>query len=597
MFSRGKNIYYPQCHKLLVGFVSALVMFGIVVWFNWRHTARMQETAELVAHTHEVQANLNRLLALLDELDDDARDFVGTGDPASLTSFTKELKAVTGQQRKLARLNLDAEERAALSDLEPLIAECMAAAQRSVDLRQNSGFEAARREVTSGRSGELLNQLRTSFAHLELKDQALLESRASDARTEAKKANMLTLTGTGMSFALFICVFALVLRENRLRRESGDALNAVNRELESALQENRLIMEHSPDVICTINEQGEYIFVSAACQKMWGYKPDDLVGRNYMDLVHLPDREKTGEALADIMTGGALRDFENRYHRQDGSLVPVAWSTSWWADEKLMFCVARDISAQKEAEDSIRQLNADLSERAAQLGEANKELEAFSYSVSHDLRAPLRHVHGYVEMLERATEGQLSDKAQRYLRTIKGASVEMAQLIDDLLAFSRMGRAEMIESHVPLEALLRDTMKGLELANQGRNIVWKVAPLPQVVGDPSMLKQVLANLVGNAVKYTGKCDPAEIEVGYAGEEEDRAIFFVRDNGAGFDMQYAHKLFGVFQRLHRAEEFEGTGIGLATVRRIIARHGGRVWADAKVGEGATFHFTLRPAARS
>jgi light-regulated signal transduction histidine kinase (bacteriophytochrome) len=145
--------------------------------------------------------------------------------------------------------------------------------------------------------------------------------------------------------------------------------------------------------------------------------------------------------------------------------------------------------------------------------------------------------------------------------------------------------------------LLQETIKGLELATQGRNIVWNITSLPKVVGDPSMLKQVLANLVGNAVKYSGMRDAAKIEVGCGGEDEDRGIFFVRDNGAGFDMQYAHKLFGVFQRLHRAEEFEGTGIGLATVRRIIARHGGRVWAEGKVDEGATFYFTLRSAGRS
>ena len=230
-----------------------------------------------------------------------------------------------------------------------------------------------------------------------------------------------------------------------------------------------------------------------------------------------------------------------------------------------------------------------------QLEAANKELEAFSYSVSHDLRAPLRHVQGYVEMLGRATEGQLSDKARRYLKTITDASAEMGQLIDDLLAFSRMGRVEMQETRVSLDTLVRDTVRGLEMMTTGRNIAWKIGPLPQVLGDPATLKQVLANLVGNAVKYSRQRDPAEIEIGYAGEEDGHAIVFVRDNGAGFDMKYAQKLFGVFHRLHRAEEFEGTGIGLAIVRRIIDRHGGRTWAEGELNKGATFYFTLKPAA--
>lgn len=229
-----------------------------------------------------------------------------------------------------------------------------------------------------------------------------------------------------------------------------------------------------------------------------------------------------------------------------------------------------------------------------QLEAANKELEAFSYSVSHDLRAPLRHVHGYVQMLAKATEGQLSPKAARYLKVIDDASVEMGQLIDDLLSFSRMGRAEMREHSVDLNRIVEDTLRGLELATKGRNIQWKIAALPSVLGDSAMLRQVFSNLLGNAVKYTRGREPAEIEVGCAGEEGAQIVFFVLDNGAGFDMEYAHKLFGVFQRLHRAEEFEGTGIGLATVQRILARHGGRIWAEAKLDQGAKFSFTLKPA---
>ena len=254
-----------------------------------------------------------------------------------------------------------------------------------------------------------------------------------------------------------------------------------------------------------------------------------------------------------------------------------------------------DITERKAAEAKITQLNAELQQRAATLEVANKELESFSYSVSHDLRAPLRHVHGYVEMLQRATDGQLSEQAQRYLNTITEASVEMGQLIDDLLAFSRMGRTEMRESRVDVGVLVQETIRDLDMATTGRNIVWQTAPLPAVVGDPSLLKQVLANLIGNAVKYSRMRDPARIEIGCAGEEDGRIILFVRDNGAGFDMQYAHKLFGVFQRLHRAEEFEGTGIGLATVQRIVARHGGRVWAEGAVDKGATFYFTLKRSA--
>jgi light-regulated signal transduction histidine kinase (bacteriophytochrome) len=198
-------------------------------------------------------------------------------------------------------------------------------------------------------------------------------------------------------------------------------------------------------------------------------------------------------------------------------------------------------------------------------------------------------------MLTDSAGAQLSGESHRYLATIRDATIEMGDLIDGLLAFSRIGRVAMAESRVPLDDIVDSTIKALELETRDRKIDWLIEPLPFVDGDATMLKQVYANLIANAVKYTGRRDHAIIEIGCAGEEDGRAVLFVRDNGAGFDMRYAHKLFGVFQRLHGSDEFEGTGIGLATVRRIVTRHGGRVWAEGRPGAGATFFFTLQPSA--
>lgn len=238
-----------------------------------------------------------------------------------------------------------------------------------------------------------------------------------------------------------------------------------------------------------------------------------------------------------------------------------------------------------------RRVAAELQRRGELLEAANKELEAFSYSVSHDLRAPLRHIDGYAALLRKSVEESLNEKGARYLQTISDAAKQMGQLIDDLLVFSRMGRQEMLRTSVNLEQLIKSILADLRPDLQGREISWTIASLPEVKGDPAMLRQVFVNLITNAMKFTGTRSQASIEIGVDRPSSAEIVIFVRDNGVGFDMEYASKLFGVFQRLHRADEFEGTGIGLANVRRIVHRHGGRTWAEGAPDKGATFFVAL------
>ena len=243
-----------------------------------------------------------------------------------------------------------------------------------------------------------------------------------------------------------------------------------------------------------------------------------------------------------------------------------------------------------------RRVATELQTRGEMLQAANKELEAFSYSVSHDLRAPLRHIDGYAALLSKSAGEALSDKARRYLQTISDSAKQMGQLIDDLLVFSRMGRQDMLRTTVNLDQLVKTVLHDLRLDLQGRTISWTMHPLPNVSGDPAMLRQVFVNLISNALKFTATKPETKIEIGASNQSLGEVEIFVRDNGVGFDMQYVNKLFGVFQRLHRNDEFEGTGIGLANVRRIIHRHGGRTWAEGALEQGATFYFSL-PLARS
>jgi PAS domain S-box-containing protein len=390
--------------------------------------------------------------------------------------------------------------------------------------------------------------------------------------------------------------YLLIGTDNTARQEAEEERKKLDQRLRDQQFYTRSLIESNIDALMTTDPRGIITDVNKQTEKLTGCTRDELIGAPFKNYFTDPGRAEAG--IRRVLTEGKVTNYELTARARDGVQTVVSYNATTFhdRDRKLqgVFAAARDVTELKRFEHTLQQNEIARQRDAAHANElamVNQELEAFSYSVSHDLRAPLRHIHGYVEMLRAATDGQLSEKALRYLRTIGDASLEMGQLIDDLLAFSRVGRTEIRRTSIDLNELVQDVIRRLEMAITGRSIVWQIAPLPSVIGDASLLKHVLTNLVDNALKYSRTRDPAQIEIGCAGEEAGRAVLFVRDNGVGFDMQYADKLFGVFQRLHRPEEFEGTGIGLATVRRIVGRHGGRVWAEGTLDEGATFFLTL------
>lgn len=742
-------------------FAAALGLLVAVAGMNWRHAGRLEATVEWTSHAERVRTEIDRLLILLQDIEAGARGYVLTGDEDFLDRFKTARAGLDAQFNLVRELTRDnPRQQAACAELEPWMRRRVAHAVNNVSVRKAEGFDPARRMVSAGEGLAAMERSRDVLARMRAEETRLLEERSAAMRGEMRAARLFTIIGIGLSFAVLVAVFAWLRRENRLRRESEAALEASRDRLEDALRSNQLIMEHSQDVICTLDERGRFVFLSAACEKMWGYASAELEGRPSLDLVHLEDRAETDRATADIMARRGAGDYENRCVRKDGSPVPVLWSVSWSEEDRLMFCVVHDIGARKRDEAEIRKLNEELAHRAAHLQSlfeslpglylvltpdlaivaasdaylkatmttregivgrvifdvfpdnpddpaadgvrnlrasfervrlsgapdtmaiqkhdvrrpdgvfearywspvnspvrgadgrlayiihraedvtdfvlrkkaadqeadadirarmekmeaeiyqrsqeiqavmrklraANDELEAFSYSVSHDLRAPLRHIEGFSGILSRHAAATLDESGRRYLGIIADSARRMGMLIDDLLAFARIGRTELRRVPVRLDELARDVRHGFNAETSARGIEWDMRPLPVVHGDPNLLRQVFVNLIGNAVKYTGRRTGARIVVESVAGADGEIVVAVRDNGAGFDMKYAGKLFGVFQRLHRDTEFEGTGVGLANVRRIIERHGGRTWAEGEPGKGASFYFSL-PAGAS
>jgi PAS domain S-box-containing protein len=361
------------------------------------------------------------------------------------------------------------------------------------------------------------------------------------------------------------------------------------------------IINSAMDAIITVDESQRIILFNAAAEKMFRYPANEAVGKSLERFIperfrpahsgHIQNFGQTNVTRRSMASLGAIFGL-----RSDGEEFPIEASISQLESEgqKFFTVILRDIAERKRAEEQNRRLNETLEQRVAerttQLEAANKELEAFSYSVSHDLRAPLRHINGFSQALLEDYSDKLDETGKGYLQEVRSASQEMAQLIDDVLQLARVTRTEMRGETVNLSELASKIAADLRRMEPGRTVIVNIEENISTYGDKRLLKIILVNLLGNAWKFTSNGENAEIAFGQE-QIDGQDVYFVRDNGAGFDMTYADKLFGAFQRLHSVNEFEGTGIGLATVQRIVNRHSGRVWAEGEIMKGAVFYFTL------
>jgi PAS domain S-box-containing protein len=423
------------------------------------------------------------------------------------------------------------------------------------------------------------------------------------------------IPGTDKSILSFLDITGRKHAEEELRGYRGhleeivDARTAALQEVNSMLQleiaersritesRGRLvdIIETTPDIVATLDLDGYLTYCNKTGRQMLGRgEQDEITGRKIFDFY--PDWAK--RIIQEEVVPAAVRNGtwsgETSFKGRDGHEIPVSqvFIVHKRPDGSVshLSTIARDISETKQVEEQISSLNEDLERRALELSAANKELEAFAHSVSHDLRAPLRRIHGFSQALLEDYADSLDRQGREYLERLYGSSEQVTQLIDDLLDLSRITRSEMRRQRVDLSALAQTIASDLQKTTIERQVEIVIQAGMTVKGDPRLLQVMLANLLDNAWKFTGKQAMSRIEFGSLRARGEHT-FFVRDNGAGFDMAYADKLFDPFQRLHSQAEFPGTGIGLATVQRIVHRHGGQIWAEGEVGKGAAFYFTL------
>jgi PAS domain S-box-containing protein len=420
-------------------------------------------------------------------------------------------------------------------------------------------------------------------------EDGLLDARQTAAAAKARNSHfVLALAALAQLVLLTIIV---IMSE----RQIGQRQLAETRE-ESAVRRSRMILQAVREPIALFDAQLNGLQINNAFGELYGLDADrvaqplaEMGNGAWADKILL-------QRLSDVLSRDReLWDFDLVQHTVDGLERHVVINARRLQQEDsgqpVLLLTVSDVTVRALAEQKVTELNRQLEGKVTQISDVNRELEAFSYSVSHDLRAPLRHIAGFARKLEQHLGEKVDNKAAHYIEVIGSSAQRMAQLIDDLLVFSRLGRGALRLQAVDMQSLVDEARALTEGGLEQRQIKWNIAPLPMVIADENMLRTVWQNLLGNAVKYTGGCEVAQIAVSAQQDRQGNYEFTVSDNGAGFDMQYADKLFGVFQRLHKASEFPGNGIGLANVRRIIARHGGKVWAEATPGEGARFHFSL------
>ncbi|MEO8809761.1 MAG: ATP-binding protein [Rhodanobacter sp.] len=575
----------------IAGLLLAIFIIVGLPYMVTRDNTRDAELASAwVTHSTEVRSLAYRVAFVAHDSEAAAYRLVAGDDgPAVRTRAGSAASQVSGLLRQLRAMTRDnPEQQTLIGALESSVTgrtTLMAQALQQLQRNNANGARESLREV-----GDLfpINARIEGIVQNEDRLLAVREKVSADRIFTGR----LVLAITALAQLLLLAIIVVASERQIGRRRLAETRES------RAVQRSRLILQAVREPIALFDADLRSLLVNNAFSELYGKE----LQHEPKLLVDMGDGAWSDPVLVQRLKDVLLRDRELWDHdvvqrTADGHerhiVVNARRLKEQESDQSALLLTASDVTVRALTEQKVVELNRQLEGKVAQISDINRELEAFSYSVSHDLRAPLRHVGGFVRKLERHLGERADEKTAHYIGVIDSSAQRMAQLIDDLLVFSRLGRGPLRLQAVDMQSLAEEASALAESAEPGRRVVWTIDPLPMVIGDANMLRTVWQNLLGNAVKYTGQCEVARIEVSVRQGSRGAYEFTVADNGAGFDMQYADKLFGVFQRLHRTSEFAGNGIGLANVRRIITRHGGRVWAEAESGRGARFHFSLPP----